>query len=353
LKRTYRVAVCPRNGAGPQRRVCDTDQMQDAAGPCDHCGFDHDLYDRGDTTTSQTIIAPVLRAAIEGLDDATLNQRASQADPAIENLSIAEVMEDLWVTVAGHRVFMQRALDPSTSTFALDSTGPAASVTGVLTAVASEHEAIAALVRSLTDDQWDRSLRVGGNDLSVGWFARQSIHDGVHALADVGRIRHHLGHGARPATGKVEQMHVSNGGVPKEPVAAATVGPAGVAGDAQADRRHHGRPIQAVCLWSSDVISSLRAEGHPIAAGNAGENITLSGIGWSELRPGSRITVGPVPMLVSAHAIPCAKNAQWFSDQNFNRILHDRHPGFSRLYAIPLSPGTVSVGDPVVVEPDR
>ncbi len=55
-------------------------------------------------------------------------------------------------------------------------------------------------------------------------------------------------------------------------------------------------------------------------------------------------------MLVSAHAIPCAKNAQWFSDRDFKRILHERYPGFSRLYAIPLGSGTVTVGDIVSVE---
>lgn len=99
------------------------------------------------------------------------------------------------------------------------------------------------------------------------------------------------------------------------------------------------------------MIAALVAEGHPIAAGNAGENITVSGIEWAALRPGALITVGSVPMLVSAHAIPCAKNAQWFVDRNFKRMLHDDHPGFSRLYAIPLGSGTVTVGDPFVVEP--
>jgi MOSC domain-containing protein YiiM len=57
-------------------------------------------------------------------------------------------------------------------------------------------------------------------------------------------------------------------------------------------------------------------------------------------------------MLISAHAIPCGKNAQWFNDRDHNRIHHERHPGASRLYAIPLADGEVPVGDPVAVEPD-
>jgi MOSC domain-containing protein YiiM len=56
-------------------------------------------------------------------------------------------------------------------------------------------------------------------------------------------------------------------------------------------------------------------------------------------------------MLISAHAVPCAKNGQWFNDRIFNRILHSEHPGSSRLYAIPLGSGEVSIGDPVTVEP--
>lgn len=126
---------------------------------------------------------------------------------------------------------------------------------------------------------------------------------------------------------------------------------AGVTGDAQNDRRHHGRPVQAICLWSADVIERLASEGHPIAAGNAGENFTLAGIDWAALRPGSRLDIGDVPLLITAHVIPCAKNAQWFSDRDFNRILHTQNPGLSRLYAVPLRSGTVSTGDKVTVEP--
>ena len=54
------------------------------------------------------------------------------------------------------------------------------------------------------------------------------------------------------------------------------------------DRLHHGRPLQAVCLWSQDVIDALRDEGHPIRAGAAGENLTVSGIDWDTIRPGVR-----------------------------------------------------------------
>ncbi len=76
------------------------------------------------------------------------------------------------------------------------------------------------------------------------------------------------------------------GGVPKHGVERIEVGWSGAMGDRQGDRRHHGRPFQALCLWSADTIAALRAEGHPIEAGLAGENVTVAGIDWAAVRPG-------------------------------------------------------------------
>jgi MOSC domain-containing protein YiiM len=71
---------------------------------------------------------------------------------------------------------------------------------------------------------------------------------------------------------------------------------------------------------------------------------------WAALRLCSRIDIGDVPLLISAHAITCAKNAEWFADRDFNRIRHTTNPGLRRLCAIPLGVGTVAVGDTVAVE---
>lgn len=147
------------------------------------------------------------------------------------------------------------------------------------------------------------------------------------------------------------QINVSDGGIPKRPVDEAEVGDRGLVGDRQATRQHHGRPLQALCLWSQEVIDALRAEGHPIEAGAAGENLTLAGIDWASLRPGTQVLLGDVLAEVSAWATPCQKNAQWFASGDFRRMDHDRHPGWSRAYAWVREPGTVRAGDPVVVEP--
>lgn len=152
------------------------------------------------------------------------------------------------------------------------------------------------------------------------------------------------------ATGSVVQLNVSGGGVPKLPVERVDVGFGGMAGDRQAARQHHGRPWQALCLWSSEVIAGLAAEGHPIAAGNAGENVTIAGLVWTDVQPGVRLRLGTVLCQVSAFALPCQKNAGWFSDRDFTRIHHEKGP-LSRVYATVLRPGTIATGDAVVLEP--
>jgi MOSC domain-containing protein YiiM len=151
--------------------------------------------------------------------------------------------------------------------------------------------------------------------------------------------------------GTVAQLNVSDGGVPKVPVAEVEVGYRGAADDRQATRRHHGRPWQALCLWSAEVIEDLQAEGHPISPGAAGENVTLAGIDWPSLRPGTQLRVGEVLAELSAWAEPCQKNAQWFVDGDFRRMQHQRHPGSSRVYAWVREPGRIRTGDAVVVEP--
>lgn len=173
-----------------------------------------------------------------------------------------------------------------------------------------------------------------------------ALHAVEHAFERAGRTLAALGAQASQQ-GRVVGLFASGGGVPKSPIAEAVVGRRGVAGDVQAARKHHGKVIQALCLWSSEVIDALAAEGHPIAPGRAGENITVAGIDWTALRPGARLRVGSVLAEVTAWATPCTKNAQWFSDRDHTRIDHERHPGWSRAYALVVEDGVIRVGDAV------
>lgn len=147
--------------------------------------------------------------------------------------------------------------------------------------------------------------------------------------------------------GRVHQISASEGGVPKLPVDEAVVDVSGVIGDLQEDRVHHGHPHQALCLFSLEVIERFQAEGHPVAPGSTGENITVSGLDWSLVVPGSRMTIGPVEIEITGFTTPCAKNARWFIDRRFNRMHNSKHPGESRVYARVISGGPIATGDPV------
>ena len=151
--------------------------------------------------------------------------------------------------------------------------------------------------------------------------------------------------------GRVHQINTSGGGVPKLPIATAVVEERGVVGDIQADRVHHGGPDQALCLFSLEVIEHMQAEGHSIAPGSAGENITVSGIEWGLVVPGKRMSVGPVQLEITHFATPCSKNAQWFKDGKYNRMHASTHPGESRVYARVLSGGPIKTGDSVALFP--
>lgn len=150
----------------------------------------------------------------------------------------------------------------------------------------------------------------------------------------------------------VHQVGVSQGGVPKLAVPSARVTTLGLEGDAQHDTQHHGGPDRAVCLFSLDVIERLRAEGHPIAPGSVGENLTLSGLDWANLAPGDRLTLegGPVLEIVS-YTRPCATIRGSFAGAAVSRINQAEHPGESRLYARVLSEGVVRPGQGVRHEP--
>jgi MOSC domain-containing protein YiiM len=178
----------------------------------------------------------------------------------------------------------------------------------------------------------------------------EAVHRAIHLLHDLGRQLHEAGAGVPSQRGTVVQLSSSDGGVPKSAIESADVGRRGLLGDRQENRKHHGRPFQALCLWSADVIDALRAEGHPVHPGAAGENITVAGIDWTTLRPGTRLLVGQVLCELSAWATPCRKNDQWFTGRS-DRIDHDLHPGWSRIYAWVLEPGSITTGDEVLVEP--
>jgi MOSC domain-containing protein YiiM len=319
---------------------------------CDACGFDSSRWNAQDTRTTIASLAVRWRLYLEGLPPALALVRPDDTTWSIAEYTdhVREVLWSMRFIVELARSEPGRDLgDVPTATFA--PSVPEIDLARALADLDHETAALFDLARVIPVADWDSAVVVDGDEWSIGWTFRHAVHDVSHHLGDVGRIRRRLGDGTPHQVGWVTQINTSSGGVPKHPVADASVSWSGLDGDHQTARQHHGRPWQALSLWSAEVIAALQAEGHPIQAGNAGENLTVSGLDWSQLRPGTRLRVGEVVAEVSSYAIPCRKNAPWFADGAFDRMHHERHPGWSRLYASVLRPGRIAVGDDVEVEP--
>ncbi len=143
-------------------------------------------------------------------------------------------------------------------------------------------------------------------------------------------------------------LNTSPGGVPKLPRHEVFVSVNGLDGDGH--RYHqHGGVDKAVCLYSMELIEALRAEGHPIAPGTTGENVTVRGLDWVTIVPGVRLVLGPVDIEITEYATPCQTIVDSFADRRSKRIGQKLHPGWSRVYARVLTEGILTVGDPVTV----
>jgi hypothetical protein len=99
-----------------------------------------------------------------------------------------------------------------------------------------------------------------------------------------------------------------------------------------------------------DVIEALRDEGHPIAAGTTGENLTLTGFPWSAVEIGTRFVFeGGVQLEVSEWAVPCKQIAGSFQDDDPSRLHAQRYPGRARAYTRVAQPGAVREGERITI----
>ncbi len=152
--------------------------------------------------------------------------------------------------------------------------------------------------------------------------------------------------------GILASINVSGGGVPKGRISRAKVSRLGLQNDAQNDTKHHGGPERAVCVYSLERIRVLQAEGHPIDVGTVGENVTVEGIDWDLVVPGTRLRLGKEVLLeVASFTSPCKTIKESFIDGRFVRISQKLYPGWSRVYAMVLAEGEIHAGDAVEATP--
>lgn len=150
------------------------------------------------------------------------------------------------------------------------------------------------------------------------------------------------------SNGRLFQINVSEGGVPKLPVRSGEVTPLGLTADSQKNIKFHGGPTRALCLFSLEHIQTLQAEGHPIYPGAIGENLTISGLDWSLLVEGAMLQIGDeVRLEVTSYATPCRQIQESFAGRKYGRVSQKSNPSWARVYTKVLQTGNIRVGDSV------
>ena len=152
--------------------------------------------------------------------------------------------------------------------------------------------------------------------------------------------------GLRPLTVNGREVQT---GIFKEPVEGhVSVGPLGLAGDVQADRRWHGGEDQAVYAYAIEDVEWWESQlGRELGPGFFGENLTLRGVDVTGAKPGDRWTAGGVTLEVTIPRTPCQKMAKKAGEPGFvKRFAKAGRPG---MYLRVVETGDVAAGDPVEI----
>ena len=110
-----------------------------------------------------------------------------------------------------------------------------------------------------------------------------------------------------PMQGTIIQINVSQGGLPKRPIAQGRIGAIGLEGDAQAHPQIHGGPRKAVLVIAAEVVDELAARGYPVFYGALGENLTMRGLDVRGLRIGDRLRAGGAIIEITQVRVPCGQ----------------------------------------------
>jgi MOSC domain-containing protein YiiM len=138
-------------------------------------------------------------------------------------------------------------------------------------------------------------------------------------------------------------------GIDKRPVSGrVAVGPLGLDGDVQVEKRHHGGEGQAVYAYAQEDADWWERElDRPLPAGSFGENLRTSGLDLVGAVLGERWQVGTALFEVTAWRIPCATFERFWAVPQLIKRFTAR--GATGAYLRVLQTGTVAADDAVEV----
>lgn len=139
-------------------------------------------------------------------------------------------------------------------------------------------------------------------------------------------------------------------GINKRPVEGPVrIGPNGLEGDVQVDRRVHGGAEKAVYIYPAEHYDWWRETlGAPdLPYGAFGENLTVSGLDEADMHVGDELTVGSATLVVLQPRLPCGTLAMRMQRADMQKLfLRSGRTGF---YLGVKEEGEVRAGDPVSV----
>lgn len=133
-----------------------------------------------------------------------------------------------------------------------------------------------------------------------------------------------------------------------------TAGPVAVladhlAGDGQADLRHHGGPDKAVYAYPSEhhAYWAAHVPREKLVPGAFGENLTTEGLQESAVRLGDCFRVGSAVLMAMQPRVPCFKLNIRLNDDHMVRRF--QQAGRSGIYFRVVQPGLLQAGDAITL----
>jgi len=148
------------------------------------------------------------------------------------------------------------------------------------------------------------------------------------------------------AVGMPKELNYSNGrsmitGIEKQEVQEVYLGKSGFEGDDVADKKHHGGPDRAVCLYPAEHYIQWEQElGKKLPTATFGENLTVTNMLEADVCIGDTYKIGNAVIQITQGRIPCSTIDRYAkADILLKRLIETGYTGY---LARVLIEGTIS-----------